>query len=172
MNRLRRSLLLAFIAVAIAAGVVYATRGRKPVGPKYETTRVERGRVVARVTATGTLSALVTVQVGAQVSGRIAQLFADFNSPVKKGETIAKLDPQLFHAAVEQAKANLLAAEGNQLRAQAQALDERPAVGEADLRRDAAEQLVVRHREDGLLDADRPAAAKRHRQRRQELDRS
>ena len=57
---------------------------------------LDRGRIVARVTATGTLSALVTVQVGSQVSGRIAEIYVDFNSPVKKGQVIAKIDPQLF----------------------------------------------------------------------------
>ena len=61
---------------------------------------VDRGRIVARVTATGTLSALVTVQVGSQVSGRIQEIHADFNSPVKKGQVIAQASiPQLFQAA-------------------------------------------------------------------------
>ena len=65
---------------------------------------------VAKVTATGTLSAIVTVQVGSQVSGRVAALHADFNSPVKKGQLIAKIDPQLFQASLEQARANHAAA--------------------------------------------------------------
>src|SRR6185312_2497938 len=60
-----------------------------------------------RVTATGALSALVTVQVGSQVSGRIAKLYADFGSRVKRGEVIARLDAQLFEA-----RANRDAAEG------------------------------------------------------------
>src|SRR5262249_36866512 len=85
----------------------FYSRGHKPTGPKFETVKVTRGTITAKVTATGTLSALVTVQVGSQVSGRIAQLFADFNSPVKKGQVIAKIDPQLFIAAVEQAKATV-----------------------------------------------------------------
>jgi HlyD family secretion protein len=84
---------------------------------------VERGRIVAKVTATGTLSAIVTVQVGSQVSGRIQALYADYNSRVKKGQLIAKIDPQLFQAAQAQARANLVAAEGNLARARAQALD-------------------------------------------------
>ncbi|MBI3795496.1 MAG: efflux RND transporter periplasmic adaptor subunit [Deltaproteobacteria bacterium] len=90
---------------------------------RYETAKVEKGRIAAKVTATGTLSALVTVQVGSQVSGRIQQLFVDFNSPVKKGQLIAKIDPQLFEAAVEQAQANSVAAQGNLSKAQAQAID-------------------------------------------------
>jgi len=60
-------------------------RGNKKPVTKYETVKVDRGRITARVTATGTVSALVTVLVGSQVSGRIAELGADFNSAVKKG---------------------------------------------------------------------------------------
>lgn len=104
--------------VPLAAGA--ACRSSKPK-VQWETAAVDRGRVVARVTATGTLSALVTVQVGSQVSGRVQQLFVDFNSPVKKGELIAKIDPQLFQAALEQARANFAAAEGNLLKAKVQA---------------------------------------------------
>jgi len=75
--------------------------------------RVERGDLVGRVTATGALSALVTVQVGSQVSGRIAHLSADFGERVKRGQVIAQLDPQLFQAAAEQARANRDAANGS-----------------------------------------------------------
>src|SRR5262245_14254730 len=67
---------------------------------QFKTAPVERRRIVARVTASGTLQATVTVQVGAQVSGRIQKLFVDFNATVKKGQLIAKIDPQLFSAAV------------------------------------------------------------------------
>jgi HlyD family secretion protein len=63
------------------------------------------------------------VQVGSQVSGRIAALYADFNSTVKKGQLIAKIDPQLFEAAVAQARANYVAAQGNLAKAKAQAVD-------------------------------------------------
>ena len=71
-------------------------RGAHKSAFHLEKARVERGDVTGRVTATGTLSALVTVQVGSQVSGRIAELYADFGQRVKKGQVIAKLDPQLF----------------------------------------------------------------------------
>src|SRR5207247_3254128 len=111
----------------VLAGVVAAlTLGgaRRSTGQaKYETVKVERGRIIARVTASGTLSALVTVQVGTQVSGRIQDLYVDFNSPVRRGQILAKIDPQFFKAAVEQAKANLAAAEGNLAKAKAQAVD-------------------------------------------------
>ncbi len=101
-------------------------RWRKASAPpeiEYRTARVEKRRIVGRVTASGGLQATVTVQVGAQVSGRIASLHADFNSPVKKGQVIAKLDPQLFVAAAGQARANLAAAKAGLVRAQAQERD-------------------------------------------------
>ena len=107
----------------IAAAGAYFAMGRRAAKPlvQWETTAVDRGRVVARVTATGILSALVTVQVGSQVSGRVQQLFVDFNSPVRKGQLIAKIDPQLFQASLEQARANFAAAEGTLLKARVQA---------------------------------------------------
>ena len=84
----------------------------------YETAKVDRGAIVAKVTATGTLSALVTVQVGSQVSGRLAQINVDYNSTVTKGEIIAVIDPQLYEAQLEQAKANALAAQASLTKAQ------------------------------------------------------
>ncbi|HBN07240.1 MAG TPA: efflux RND transporter periplasmic adaptor subunit [Cyanobacteria bacterium UBA8530] len=91
--------------------------------PSYQTTPVERGRIAAKVTATGALSALVTVQVGSQVSGRIQQLFADFNSPVRKGQILVKLDPQLYAAALNQVQANYLSAKSNLVKSQIQAAE-------------------------------------------------
>ncbi len=112
--------------VVVVAGVFgwWRFRQAKTSGEvRYDTARVDRGRIVAKVTASGTLSAIVTVQVGSQVSGRIAELHADWNSQVKKGELVAKIDPQLFQASVLQARANLVAAQGNLAKAKAQAVD-------------------------------------------------
>ena len=81
--------------------------------PEYQTAAVERGNVVSRVSTSGSLQAVVTVDVGSQVSGRIQELYADFNSTVKKGQKIAKIDPSLFQAAVVQAEANVTAARAN-----------------------------------------------------------
>jgi HlyD family secretion protein len=89
-----------------------AAHGRHKSAFHLEKARVDRGDLTGRVTATGALSALVTVQVGSQVSGRIAQLSADFGQRVKRGQIIARLDPQLFQAAAEQARANRDAAVG------------------------------------------------------------
>jgi HlyD family secretion protein len=107
---------------------------------KLETARAERGRIVAKVTASGTLSAIVTVQVGSQVSGRVAALHADFNSRVKKGDLIAKIDPQMFQASADQAGANLAAAQGNLAKARAQAAD---ALRQAQRAQALAEQKLV-----------------------------
>ena len=96
-------------------------KGQEPVS--YQTTPVDRGDIVSKVTASGTLSALVTVQVGSQVSGRIQELLVDFNSVVKKGEVVARIEPGLFETAVEQARANLGAAEGRLKSAEARARD-------------------------------------------------
>jgi HlyD family secretion protein len=90
---------------------------------QYKTSPVERRTIVARVTASGTLSALVTVQVGTQVSGRIQKLNADFNSKVTKGQLVAKIDPQLFEAAVQQAQANFLSAKAGVTTARATAVN-------------------------------------------------
>jgi HlyD family secretion protein len=88
---------------------------------KLEKTRVERGDITGRVTATGTITALVTVQVGSQVSGRIAELYADFGQRVKRGQVIAKLDARMFAAQAEQGRANREAAAGDLEKARAEA---------------------------------------------------
>ena len=75
--------------------------------PKYRLARVERGPLTAAVSATGTLNAVVIVQVGSQVSGQIKALNVDFNSIVKKNQVIARIDPDIFEAKVQQAQADL-----------------------------------------------------------------
>ena len=90
---------------------------------KFETAKVDRGPIVAKVTASGTLSALVTVQVGSQVSGRIKEILADFNSPVKKGQIVARLDPQILTATLAQARANYSAALADLQKSKVQARD-------------------------------------------------
>jgi HlyD family secretion protein len=77
---------------------------------RYETVTVSRGPIVAHVTASGTLSAVISVDVGSQVSGKISLLSADFNSPVKKGQLVAEIDPTLYQAALGQAEGDLASA--------------------------------------------------------------
>lgn len=111
---------------AVVMALAAATGCRKGKSElTFETKPVDRGDIRAKVTATGTVAALVTVQVGSQVSGRILELHADFNSIVKKGDVLVKLDPQLYEAAHQQASANLLSAKANVAKAKAQAKDAR-----------------------------------------------
>jgi len=113
------------VGLLVLAGIAAAAFWyfRKPTEPeiKYATNPVDRGRIEATITASGTVSALVTVQVGSQVSGRIESLEADFNSEVKKDQVVAKIDPRSFETDLTKAKANAYAANGNLARAKAQA---------------------------------------------------
>ena len=79
----------------------------------YKTAVIERGPITAIVTATGTINPVVSVQVGSQVSGKVAQLFADFNSKVTKGQILAQIDQKPFTARVSQARAAVKSAKGN-----------------------------------------------------------
>ena len=101
------------VIVLIAAFFLYRYMAGSDGAPEYQTAVAERGNVVSRVSTSGSMQAVVTVDVGSQVSGRVQELYADFNSPVKKGEKIAKIDPALFGAAVVQAEANVMAARAN-----------------------------------------------------------
>lgn len=122
----RRRWLWPAIALTILLGGAvsyYLRKGHSEPTVRYETAKLTRGPVEAKVTATGTLSALVTVDVGTQVSGRVAELYVDYNSPVKKGQVIARIDPQLFKAALEQARANTLSAAAAVAKAKAEAFN-------------------------------------------------
>src|SRR5437773_12401520 len=108
--------LLIVAAVGAGAGAYYIRRGAPEM--QVVTTPITRGDIVDTVGATGTLQAVTTVQVGSQVSGNISWLGADFNSIVKKGQVIVRLDPSLFDAQVEQSKANMAQARANLAKAQ------------------------------------------------------
>ena len=95
-----------YVAIVLAAATL-ACGSRSKKDEKFKTEPVTRGNVTMTVTATGTLSAVTTVQVGSQVSGVIARLYADFNSHVKKGQLLAELDPTPFQAQVEQRQADV-----------------------------------------------------------------
>ena len=88
--------------------------------PRYRTALVERGPLTASISATGNLNAVVMVLVGSQVSGTIKELLADFNTAVRKGQIIARIDPALFEAVVNQARADVKAAQSNVLNQEAQ----------------------------------------------------
>lgn len=110
------AILTVVLAVAVLAGWgVLGGHG----GEQYRTVPVQRGDLVSTISATGTMNAVVTVQVGSQVSGNIKELYANFNSKVTKGQLIAQIDPQMFQAKVDQARANLMAAQASVINAQA-----------------------------------------------------
>src|SRR5436309_13954075 len=95
--------------------------GKGQSGIQYRTAAMERGEVDYAISATGSPNAVVTVQVGSQVSGNIMALYADFNSKVAKGQLIARIDPAPFQAKVDQARANVDAVQANVVNAQANA---------------------------------------------------
>ena len=93
------------VGLLIIVFVVRQCRNR--TAANYQTATITRGPITQAVTATGTLNPVVNVQVGSQVSGNIAKLFADFNSQVKAGQVVAQIDPALFQATVTQAEGDL-----------------------------------------------------------------
>ncbi len=110
------------IAAVLGGGAYFLFRGEEN-DMKYLTEKVVRGEIVSMVTATGTVNAVTTVLVGTQVSGTVKDIYADFNTKVKKGELIARIDPATFEAQVAQARANLLAAKANMEKAEATLVD-------------------------------------------------
>jgi HlyD family secretion protein len=97
------------VALLIVVSVVRQCRNAS--AENYQLAIVTRGPITQAVTATGTLNPVVNVQVGSQVSGNIAKLFADFNSQVKAGQVVAQIDPALFQATVTQAEGDLASAQ-------------------------------------------------------------
>jgi HlyD family secretion protein len=97
------------LAATVAFGAYYSTRAEP--APSLTTAAVTRGDIVNVVSATGTLQAVTTVQVGSQVSGTVESLHADFNSMVKKGQLLARLDASTYRTALDQAQASLQSAE-------------------------------------------------------------
>jgi HlyD family secretion protein len=141
---MKRAVIGVLIVAAVGAGVgaYYIKRG----GPELQvvTSPITRGDIVDTVGATGTLQAVTTVQVGSQVSGNISWLGADFNSIVKKGQTIARLDPSLFQAQLEQTKANLAQARANLAKAQSDLERMRVQLTDAQQKYTRAKELAAR----------------------------
>jgi HlyD family secretion protein len=115
--------LVAAILVLAGTGYGFWRWGSSPKESPYVTMPVQRGNVTQVVSSTGTLQAVVTVLVGSQISGTIDKLFADFNTKVKAGEVVAQLNQDKFKAAVDQARANLLAAESSLAKAKVSVVD-------------------------------------------------
>src|SRR5215471_2885709 len=136
---MKRAISLLILVLAVAAAIWLFTHRSQPP-PAFMTAAVTRGSILEVVAATGTLQAVTSVDVGAEVSGVIATLGADYNSIVTKGHVLATLDPSLFKTAVEQAQANL-----DQAKAEVERLHAAETVTDITLERDhslAARELL------------------------------
>ncbi len=111
-------IIIVFIALLGGGYYFYQANGRNGGNQKFRTVKVTRGEISTIVTATGQINPVVNVVVGSQVSGTIKFLYADFNSSVKQGQVIAQIDPAIFQAQVDQARANVLNTQANLLNTQ------------------------------------------------------
>jgi HlyD family secretion protein len=108
---MKRFFPIALVVIALLILLFVIRQCRRGGATNFQTSSITRGPITQSVTATGTLNPVVNVQVGSQVSGNIQKLFADFNSEVKAGQTVAQIDPALFQAAVTQAEGDLTTAQ-------------------------------------------------------------
>ncbi|MGD8983177.1 MAG: efflux RND transporter periplasmic adaptor subunit [Desulfobacteraceae bacterium] len=110
----RRVLFFVILAViAMGAVAIYLFSDSDDESATFRLARIERGPIISTVSSTGTLNAVITVQVGSQVSGQIMELLADFNSEVREDQVIARIDPENFQARVRQAEAELAVSKSN-----------------------------------------------------------
>jgi HlyD family secretion protein len=142
-------------ATTLTLGAFYNRQGDD--APEVVAAAVSRGSIVRVVSATGTLEAMTTVQVGSQVSGSIESLHADFNSIVKKGQVLARLEPSLYRSAIEQAQANLVRAQADHERTQVTLADAESKLARA--RELAARQLIPANELDAAQVTSATAAA-------------
>ncbi len=114
MIMIRKWILFVFLAVVLGvAAVLYVFTGRSGKTPSFRLAKAERGSLVSTVSSSGTLSSVITVLVGSQVSGQIKEILVDYNSEVREGQVIARIDPESFEARVRQAEAELAVARAN-----------------------------------------------------------
>jgi HlyD family secretion protein len=110
----------ALLAAGLGVGGYFYWDGNQKSPVKYKTAKLERGTITQSVSATGTVNPVITVQVGSQVSGIVQSLYADFNSVVKAGQLVARIDPAPFQAKVTEMEASLQNARGSLARARAE----------------------------------------------------
>ena len=148
----KKQLMLGGGALAVLAFAGYYFWGNQSSAPQYMTAKVERGNLRNTVTATGTLQAVTTVQVGSQASGTISALNVDFNDQVKQGQVIAQLDPSVSKAQVDQARANLQQARASLQQSIAGVAGSRAGVSDAQAKAQAA-QSTVQNNQSGVTSA-------------------
>ncbi len=110
-------------ATALSLACLALAGCKRGASTSFRTEEVTRGPISEVVSATGDVSAIITVNIGSQVSGIVSKLYVDFNSQVKKGQPLADLDPRLFRATLERAQAGLASAQADVEKAQAQLND-------------------------------------------------
>ncbi len=142
-GRRRRWPAVAALLAAAAAGVGFWTFRGGDAPQQYGTAQVTRQTITRSISATGTIEPVTTVQVGTQVSGTISELYADYNSQVKKGEIIARLDPSQFDAQLAQANGTYLSAQAAVQAAQNNVLSADAAVASAQANVDRTDAALV-----------------------------
>lgn len=105
--------IVAALALVAIGALIWVWRESATEPVKYVTAKIDRGAIVQRVTANGTLNPVILVNVGTQISGTVMKLHTDFNQPVKAGDLLAELDPAILEARIRQTEANLASARAN-----------------------------------------------------------
>jgi len=106
-------IIVSVLVIVVAAAVLYFMSRNKTQEITFVTSKAKYGAIAQSITATGTIQPVDTVSVGAQVSGVVKNIYVDFNSVVKKGQLLAKIDPSILLAQAEQSRANLANARSN-----------------------------------------------------------
>jgi HlyD family secretion protein len=125
--------LIGGVFLLLVAFAVYKSFSGKKKDVSYDTAKVEKRTVEAHVAATGTIESTTTVTVGSQVSGPVSQVLVDFNSPVQKGQVLARIDPSAFVATLAQRQASLQSATAGLANAQAVLSGQDAAVDQAEV---------------------------------------
>ena len=131
-------------AIVVAALGLWKTLGSSAPAQEFRFAKIERGNMTSVVSASGTLNAVTTVLVGSQISGQVKELLVDFNSTVKKGQLLARIDPETYEIRVRQAEADLEAARTALLQKQSDAAAQRSQALRATITHDDAKRDLER----------------------------
>src|SRR5881296_1521843 len=116
----RKTAVIALVLVMLGGILAFSMRSQKSSSVQFFTATADTGPLRNVVNATGVVQTVVTVQVGSQVSGQVEELYADYNSVVKHGQLLAKLDPRNFQAQLENSQASVAAAQARVQSAEAE----------------------------------------------------